>query len=276
MPTAGSLLSRRYGTALVTGAASGLGRALASALLQEELTVYGTSRQPDRPGRDEQVHFLPMEGASAEAMDHFIRDQGELLNSVDILINNSGHSLFGDWSRTPEAELERLHYLLLVTPMRLIRAVLPGMRERRHGIVVNVSSVAAELPLPYMAAYSSGKAGLSALTRSLMLTEVDSGVCFVDFQPGDLRTRFNRNMERLDPLTRCEAGVFSRMERLLEASPGPETAAGDLMRALRKGRSGVVRSGGWFQTRMAPLGARLLPTRWLLGAIRRYYGLPKV
>jgi short-subunit dehydrogenase len=141
--------------------------------------------------------------------------------------------------------------------------------------VVNISSLAAEFPLPYMALYSAGKAGLSALTRSLIITERAGGVQFIDCQPGDIRTAFNANMARREALSAAEERAWRRMEANLAAAPGAERAAGDVMRALRRGRSGVVRTGSWFQTCLAPLGMRILPVAILIWAIRRYYRLPR-
>jgi short-subunit dehydrogenase len=147
------------------------------------------------------------------------------------------------------------------------------MRERRRGTIVNVSSLAGAFPLPYLAAYTAAKAGLSGFTQSLMLTERGTGVRLIDFQPGDFRTAFNKAMARATELTPREQQAWAHLEQHLQAAPPPERAARDLLKALGKRRDGIVRSGGFFQTHVAPLGLRLLPRVWLLGIIRRYYGI---
>jgi NAD(P)-dependent dehydrogenase (short-subunit alcohol dehydrogenase family) len=259
-------------TALVTGASSGIGRAVAAALRQAGLTVYGTSRQPERvqnpvPG----LHWLRFKGDTADGIQDLIKAQRELLSNVDLLVNNAGGSWFGELTELPEGGLKRQHRLLLDGPVELTRAVLPGMRERGLGAVVNVSSLAAEFPLPYMVPYSACKAGLSGFTRSLMVTERGTGVVLIDFQPGDIRTAFNANMVRQSSLNPAEERAWRRMEANIARAPGPEMAARDLMRALRRGRCSIARSGGFFQARLAPLGLRLLPHSVVRWAIRHYY-----
>lgn len=275
MPAHGTSLASQYRSALITGASSGIGNALAQALLREGLIIHGTSRQPASQSPQPAIDWLPFDGSSPARIDDFIRVNGDLLSSVDILVNSAGASTFGDLAAVPEDALSGNFHLLLEAPARLTRAVLPGMRGRGHGAVVNITSLAAGFPLPYMAAYTAGKCGLSGFTQSLILTESRRGITLLDFQAGDFRTAFNDHMTRRSSLPQGEATVWKRVEHHLRTAPPPEKAAADIVRALRRGRSGVIRSGGFFQTRVAVLGLRLLPRRFLLQLIRRYYGLPR-
>ena len=182
--------SEAYRSALVTGASSGIGRAVAKRLLDAGLEVYGTTRSPERASGPDGIRWLRLEGATTEGLQTFIDENRDLLNHLDILMNNAGSSGFGNLAANPADLLEEQVRLLLQTPIQLSRAVLPGMRTRSKGCILNVSSLAAIFPLPFMAAYSAGKAGLSAFTRSLVLSEVADGVSFIDFQAGDFRTAF--------------------------------------------------------------------------------------
>ena len=266
-------LSTSYSTALVTGASSGIGLAVARKLLQSGLTVYGTTRNPGREGLDPDIRWLALEGSSADGLEAFVEENPELLANLDILINNAGSSLFGPIDALPIPELRKQLQLLLETPMELTRRVLPGMRQRARGAIVNVSSLAAVFPLPFMPSYSSGKAGLSGFTQSLILSERNTGVVIIDFQPADYRTSFNDNMQTHGAQTGAAGRAWQRMEDNLKAAPPPEKAAGNLVRRLARGRSGTCRSGGFFQAVVAPLGVRLLPKRLLMWAIARYYHL---
>ncbi|MFO7724656.1 MAG: SDR family NAD(P)-dependent oxidoreductase [Oceanipulchritudo sp.] len=273
MPAHGPSLSSRYRSALITGASSGIGKALARALLLENVVVHGTSRQPTAGNRDPAVNWIPFNGASPAHLESFLKDNAKLLSSVDILVNSSGSSTFGELASIPEEALSGQLHLLLEAPVRLTREVLPAMRRRGGGAVVNITSLAAGFPLPYMAAYTAGKCGLSGFTQSLILTEKSRGITLLDFQAGDFRTAFNDHMSRRPALPQDEAVVWERVEHHLRKAPAPEKAATDIVRALRRGRSGVIRSGGFFQTRIAVLGMRLLPRRSLFHLIRSYYGL---
>lgn len=276
MATAGQKLNERYRSALVTGASSGIGKAVARGLLRAGLEVTGTSREPERvqAGGLTGLHWVAFDGSSAEGVQAFIDGNRELLGKVDILINNAGWGVFGSLADALEESTGRQLQLLLEAPIRLTRAVLPGMRGRGSGAILNVSSLAAILPLPYMATYSAGKAGLSAFTQSLILGNEGAGVVLIDFQGGDFRTAFNERMTRASSLGRGEQAAWEQIERHLQSAPGPEMAARDMLRALERGRSGLVRSGGAFQKWIAPLGVRAFPVGLLLRAIRWYYKLP--
>lgn len=236
--------------------------------------MYGTTRYPDNPELDPDIRWLAFDGARQAGIDTFIRGNAELLSSLSILINNAGSSCFGKASEIPQ-EIQTAHQtLLLEAPVRLTEAVLGPMKKRGSGTIVNVSSLAALFPLPYMAVYSSCKAGLSQYSRDLMLTERGSGVCILDFQPGDFRTAFNDNIRTYGELDRNQKRAWKRLEENLAKAPSPELAATDMLRAIRRGRSGTVRSGGFFQTVVATTGYRLLPGRLLRWAIRKHYALP--
>jgi len=273
MPNPPNGLAQRYQTALVTGASSGIGQAIATRLLKEGLQVYGTSRQPEAAGRDPAIRWLAFDGGSRDGINQFIQGQANLLSNIDVLINNAGSSCFGSVDDLPTEAIASQHQLLLEAPVQLTRAVLPGMRLRGRGAVINISSLAAIFPLPYMATYSAGKAGLSAFTESLMLTEKGRGLVLIDFKAGDFRTAFNANTRRYGDLDASRGRAWQKLEAHLAAAPEPAQAAEDLVRALQRGRSRTVRSGGCFQAWIAPLGVRLLPRRLILWAIGKYYHL---
>lgn len=273
MPDSVQRLADRHAVALVTGASSGIGKAIAEALFNEGLAVYGTSRNPNRANLNPDIQWLPFEGGQADATVRFISENKDLLTRINILVNNAGSSCFGEVENQSPAALSNQVQLLLEAPMALTRAVLPEMRARGGGAIVNVSSLAAEFPLPYMAAYTAAKAGLSAYTRSLILTEAGKGVQLIDFQLGDFRTAFNEAMAPAQELSAREQRAWDQFEKHLLAGPPPEQAARDLLEALARGKSGTVRSGGFFQARLAPLGLRLFPRGCLLWMMRRYHGI---
>lgn len=261
-------------TTLVTGATSGIGRALATELAGRGYRVLGTSRDPQ--ARHPAVHtFLRLDAADPADRERFLQENQEALSGIDVLVNNCGSGCFGDPCSHPMETVTGAVQLLLETPMQMTRAVLPGMRSRGGGQVVFMSSLAAVFPLPYLAIYSAAKAGLSQFAAGMEVTEGTDGVKFLDVQAGDFRTGFNRNMVRARALSAPEAAAWQRLEALLESGPPAGRAARDIVRAIVRNRGGQLRPGGFFQTRVAPLGARLLPRSLLLRMIRRYYRLSR-
>jgi len=270
-------------TAFVTGAASGLGRAFAEMLLDEGVRVWGTSRDVARLADLVVRHpslFTPVvldlaDGAAAEAV--FLQAAAGAGGAFDLVINNAGYGLFGDFSLTDATVWLAQIDVLLTATLRLTHAAFRAMRARDRGCLVNISSLAAEFPLPFMTGYNVSKAGLSALSESLIFESRGTAVRVIDFRPGDYRTAFNDAMKSLSPPTdspvsAAQASAWRVLEANLRAGPPASRAAADLRRALLRNRSAVVRSGSLFQARAAPLLARLSPAALVRAAQARYFG----
>ncbi len=259
----------------MTGARSGLGRAFASALAAEGLRVTGTSRRSGSDAFDMPPEIAPLHlDFAQDGVEAFIGANAALLDEVDILVNNAGAGVFGPVEEIDPDALREQMESLAVAPLRLAQRVFKPMRARGRGTIVNVSSLAAEFPIPFMAPYNAAKAALSQGTRSLMLEARGTGVTVIDLQPGDFRTDFNTAMQRADEGDESRVlRVLDMVERHLQAGPPPEAAARALVRALRRGRSGTVRCGGWMQVCAAPLARRLFGDALMRRAIARYYRL---
>ncbi|MEY4488360.1 MAG: hypothetical protein RIQ79_868 [Verrucomicrobiota bacterium] len=276
MPAARSLASR-YPTAFVTGVSAGLGRAFAEALLAEGVRVWGTARDTARlaplaahPGFTAVALDLADGDGAEAAYAHASAEAG----GFALIINNAGYGVFADAARADAALWHRQLEEMLQSTLRLARLGLRDTQARGSGAIVNISSLAVEFPLPYMSGYNVAKAGLSAWSESIAYEVRGTGVAIIDFRPGDFRTDFNRvatrgagaDEPRLDR-------VWRRLGHNLDVAPPPARAVADLLRALRRGRSGVVRTGSFFQARVAPALARIAPWSWKLAVQARYFDL---
>lgn len=267
-------LSARYRTAFVTGASTGLGLAFADMLLEEGVRVWGTARDPRR--LPERAHFtaVALELADGGAAEAAFCAAERAAGGFDLVVNNAGYGVFGGFAGTDFSVWQRQMEIMLVNTTRLAHAALRGMLTRGRGALVNVSSLAAEFPLPFQSAYNVAKAGLSALSESLMIETRGTGVIVLDFRPGDHRTDFEASVRRPaelpDPAQRRAWAAFSRM---MATAPTPDHAAGALRRALRRGRSGTVRTGRPFQAVLGPFLARFGTQHARRAFLRRYFGL---
>lgn len=263
-------LSNRFRTALVTGASSGLGEAFARMLAAEGVTVWGTSREPERlapPVRGVRLDLAEGPSAAAEVVGHVAKESG----GIDLLVHNAGAGVFGAFAETEMDLWRRQIEEFAVAGCAILHCAHAGMKKRGRGTLVCVTSLAAEFPIPFMHGYNAGKAAQAALAGSLMLETAGSPINVIDFRAGDYRTGFNNSMIR--KLTPESDVAWRRIEALSQSAPEATHAAASLRRALRRGRSGVVRSGGFFQAHVAPLLARFAPLSWQSAAIRRYYGI---
>lgn len=279
-PVAAARLSDLYRTAFVTGASTGLGRAFAEMLLADGVAVWGTSRDPARLAELARAHPgqftpVPLELRDGRAVVETFRAADQAAGGLDLLVNNAGYGVFAEFAATDFSVWQEQLDLMLVQPARLSHAALQGMCARRSGAIVNISSLAAEFPLPFQSAYNMAKAGLTALNESLMIETAGSGVIVVDFRPGDYRTNFEGAVQR-PPGTATPAmtRAWAAFAAMMRSGPTPAHAADSLRRALLRGRSGTVRTGRFFQAVAAPLLARFgsLPLKRRIQA--RYFDLP--
>ena len=271
-----SRVSDFYRTAFVTGASTGLGLAFAEMLLADGVRVWGTSRDVARLAPLAKLHptlFVPIaldlrDGAAAQKAFAAADASGQF----ELVINNAGYGVFGQFAATEFEHWREQMDVMLVTTAQLAHTALANMLARKHGALVNISSIAAEFPLPFQSAYNVAKAGLLALSESLMIETAGTGVVVLDVRPGDYRTDFETSVRRpTQDYTPRMQRAWAAFEAMMRSGPQPAHAAAALRRALLRRRSGTVRTGRFFQAVLGPFLARFgsLPLRRKIQA--RYY-----
>ena len=183
---------RRPSVALVTGAARGLGRAVALKLRAEGLTVWAADIERDALSELEAkgVRAVELDVSSEESVRSVIEKIEAESGPVDLLVNVAGVGRPGALESQPFGEIS-LHFdVNAYGPLRLARAVAPGMRWRGWGRIVNVTSTNGFIVTPFMGAYSASKYALEALSDSLRMELKPWGVEVVVIQPGAMKTGF--------------------------------------------------------------------------------------
>lgn len=265
-------MNLRGKTALVTGASRGFGRAAAVALAREGAIVYGGSREPDAVAWPEGVAPVALDVSSPEAAEQSWRSANLDTLPISILVNNAGSGVFGAFQSTDFAAWRGQIELMLLAPMRLCQLAMPRISCNAPGAIVNVGSLAAEFPIPYLSGYNAAKAGLAAFSESLLMEADRERIAILELRLGDLNTDFNGHVARFGEGERL-ASVWQAIEARAARSPGPEAAARRLIRALRRGERGTVRAGGFFQATLASLFGRLASQGLRRRANLRYYDL---
>jgi NAD(P)-dependent dehydrogenase (short-subunit alcohol dehydrogenase family) len=183
-------------TALVTGASSGIGRAIAEMLASKGIAVYGTSRNPDAIKPEDKianVTYLPLDVTDAAS----VRACAKLSGPVDILVNNAGQSQLGPLEELDDAALEYLFEVNVIGQARVTREYLAGMRAAGNGYVVMIGSLAAEFPVPFQSAYAATKLAVRGMTQALRLEVVPFGISVSVVQPGYFRSGIDKRRHRV-------------------------------------------------------------------------------
>jgi NAD(P)-dependent dehydrogenase (short-subunit alcohol dehydrogenase family) len=266
---------------LLTGASAGIGRLAALKLCEKGHEVWGTGRTPAKLPVHPKFHPVLLDLNNVASIESGFRQALGEAQHFDVLINNAGAGVFGPLESFSDEEFIAQFETLLLGPLRLIRLTLPGMRGRRQGLIVNVSSLAGEFPLPFMAPYSMNKSALSAMSEGLMLELAHTGIRIVDVRPGDFATNFHESTRRIgtelaDAYAPNLEPAWKAIDKNMAGAQNPVKVAG-LLVSIVEGRTqgSVVAVGDVFQARIAPLLARFAPRAWVVWGLRVYYGLKR-
>ena len=189
-------------TFLITGVSSGLGRAFAEGALAAGHRVAGTVRREDdrgsfaslAPGR---AHPLLLDVTNYGAIPAAVAEAERLAGPIDVLVNNAGYGQEGVLEESSIDDLERQFAANVFGPIALMKAVLPGMRERRQGRIVNVTSMGGFITMPGIAFYCGSKFALEGVSEALGKEVASFGVKVTALAPGQFRTDWaGRSMER--------------------------------------------------------------------------------
>ena len=259
----------------LTGASTGIGLAIARELTAHGFEVWGTARTVSRLPGLPNFHPVGMELLETDS----IRTAFPHDVPFDVLINNAGAGVFGPLESLPRDAVAAQFQLLVHAPLELIRLALPPMRARGRGTIINVTSLAVLLPIPFMAPYSAAKAALSSFTEALRVELSNTAIRVIEVRPGDINTTFHDATQRMDAGVDPEGqqrvrAAWETQLRNMAAAPPPERVARVVQRVINDpDPPPVVTVGGFFQARVAPWGVRLLPPRLLEWGLRRYYGI---
>jgi NAD(P)-dependent dehydrogenase (short-subunit alcohol dehydrogenase family) len=184
---------------LVTGANSGFGRAITEAAVAAGDVVVAAARRVAAladlaAAHPDQVEPLALDVTDLAAIDTAVADVLARHGRIDVLVNNAGRGHVGAFEETGDAELRELFEVHVFGPAALVRAVLPSMRERRSGAIVQMSSMGGQMSFAGYSAYSGTKFALEGMTEALALEVNPLGIRTLIVEPGAFRTSLMANL----------------------------------------------------------------------------------
>lgn len=260
----------------LTGASSGIGRATAEALLARSHEVWGTSRDPGRLlSGNGKLHPVRLDLSDPSSIQDGFKTALAEAGHFDVVINNAGGGHFGPGEALSNDELAAQFQILFFGHVDLFRRALEAMRRsNRGGVIINVTSLAAELPVPYMAAYNAAKAAMASFTMTMQLELSGSNIRLVDLQPADINTGFNDAVMHHGAAAPQVEKIWRQTDRNMKAAPPPEFVGRRIVELVESDDLPPrLLVGNFFQSKLAPVLYQLLPQRVRLWGLRKYYGI---
>ena len=263
----------------ITGASSGIGLATAKLLAERGDEVWGTSRDPARVPQLPRLHPVRMDLSDNASLGEGFRAALREAGHFDVVINNAGSGHFGPGEHLTVEAIQTQFQTVVFAHIELCQLALASMRNQPGGRIINITSLASRLPIPFMAAYNAAKAAMASFVMSLQLELGESDIRVIDLQPADIRTSFNDAVARTDGgdprYTELVEHAWQVVDRNMQEAPGPDLVARHIAKLIdAKNPPARATVGGIFQASIAPIIYRLLPQSVRLWALKKYYRLP--
>lgn len=262
---------------LVTGASSGIGKSIAHFLHSKEYTVYGTSRNPDRyPDFPYKLVALDVQDQDSinTAVERIINEEQQL----DILINNAGVGITGPMEETPIEQVEHAMNTNFYGPLRVLQAVLPHMRKQRSGRVINITSIAGYMGLPYRGIYSASKGALEIATEAYRMECAHLNIHFSNVAPGDFATniaagRFHAPVNENSDYADGYAHTLKLIDEHVDDGSDPTEMAEKIYAILQEENPGIHYKVGSFLQKFSIVLKKVLPEKRYEKMLKKHYGL---
>lgn len=213
---------------LITGCSTGIGRASAIELTKRGHEVVATARRPDAIADLDVAQTIALDVDAEDSVRAALAEAG----TVDVLVNNAGFEISGPVELMPIDEIKAMFETNVFGALRVMQGVIPQMRERGSGVIVNVSSVAGRVSQPYGALYSASKFALEAITEGAKYELGHFGIRLHLIEPGVIATAFRGNIRHFGKDAPAYVGLTEQWEGATDKlrgdrpKPGPELVAG--------------------------------------------------
>jgi len=262
---------------LVTGGSSGIGKSIAIHLLQQGYTVYGTSRNPDRYP-DSPVKLLAMDVKDTTSINNAVDQLITAESQIDVLVNNAGVGITGPVEETPMDEVHVAMDTNFYGPLRVLQAVLPHMRERKSGRVINITSIAGYMGLPYRGIYSASKGALEIITEAYRMECAHLNIHFSNVAPGDFATniaagRFHAPVIEGSDYAAGYAHTLKLIDEHVDDGNDPQEMAVKIHSIIEEKNPGIHYKVGSFLQKFSIVLKKILPEKMYEKMLKKHYGL---
>ncbi|PCH78167.1 MAG: short-chain dehydrogenase/reductase [Flavobacteriaceae bacterium] len=262
---------------LITGGSSGIGKAVGIYLEAKGFMVYGTSRNAEHV-KNHPFKLVSLDVRKpttiAAAIATVIKNEGQL----DVLINNAGMGITGPIEETDTDEMRQLFDTNFFGAIDVMKAVLPQMRAQKSGLIINVTSIAGYMGLPFRGIYSASKGALELVTEALRMEVKQFGIQITNVAPGDFATniaagRYHAPVLKNSPYEASYQLNLDLMNAHVDEGKDPEIMAKAIYEVMMTKQPRIHYKVGEFMQKFSIVLKRMLPDAWYEKLLMNHYKL---
>jgi len=262
---------------LITGGSSGIGKSIGEFLYQKGFTVYGTSRNPERI-ENSVFPLVALDVRNTEIIQKAVSEVIEKSGRLDIVINNAGVGITGPLEEIPSEEIKNNFETNLFGPIEVMKAVLPQMRTQKSGLIINITSIAGYMGLPYRSVYSASKGALELITEALRMETKSFGIHITNVAPGDFATniaagRYHAPVIKGSAYEIPYGNTLKEMNQHVDSGSNPNDMALAIYAIIQNPHPKVHYKVGAFMQKFSIVLKRILPDKMYEKLLMNHYKL---
>ena len=259
---------------LITGASSGIGAITATYLSEQGFIVYGTSRSPKAESRN--FDLLQLDVLDKLSIDAAVAQIIDKEGRLDVLINNAGIGITGPIEETPTEEMRKGFDTNFFGGIEVIKSVLPQMRRQGDGLILNVTSIAGYMGLPFRGIYSATKGSMEIVSEALSMEVKQFGIKVVNVAPGDFATniasgRYHTPVFKDSAYAKLYQSNLDLMDAHVDSGKDPIIMAHRILKIINDPKPKLHYKVGEYMQKFSIVLKRVLPDRMYEKLIMNHY-----
>lgn len=262
---------------LITGGSSGIGKSIGEFLHHKGFVVYGTSRNPERI-LNSVFPLVALDVRNTGTIHKAVAEIISISGRLDIVINNAGIGITGPIEEIPTEEIKNNFETNLFGPIEVMKAVLPQMRSQKSGLIINITSIAGYMGLPYRGIYSASKGALELITEALRMEVKSFGIQITNVAPGDFATniasgRFHAPLIKDSAYEIPYGKTLQLMDEHVDSGSNPNKMAEAVYKIIQNPNPRIHYKVGAFMQKFSIVLKRILPDKVYEKMLMNHYKL---
>lgn len=261
----------------ITGASSGIGKAIGEFLHHKNFIVFGTSRNPTKV-YNSLFPLVQLDVRDSNSIASATAQVIEKAGRIDVLINNAGVGITGPLEEIPLEEIRNNFETNLFGPIEVMKTVLPQMRIQNKGLIINITSIAGYMGLPYRSVYSSSKGALELITEALRMEVKSFGIHITNVAPGDFATniaagRYHAPVLKGSAYETIYGATLNEMNTHVDCGSNPNEMAEAIYKIINTSNPKIHYKVGAFMQKFSIVLKRILPDKVYEKMLMNHYKL---